>query len=451
MISTLGNPNFASAILAFLTVISMGSFLLLELNKTYKIFSILSSVLSLYAIINSQSRQGIIVLLVGAITGFTFFMIRKFPRIRLTTLTASLSLSTVGILGMLQIGPLSKFLYKESVSVRGYYWRAGIEMFKDHLVTGVGQDSYGMYFKQYREIEYSLKYGFDITSSNAHNVPIQIFATSGIFSGIGYILLVILIFISGLRIMRAQDINRFKAGLVLFATWIGFQAQSIVSIDNNGVSIWGWILGGAILALGIQVESEEKNLPFNIGGRAKSSTVSLNLFSPIFSLLLLIPTLFLIILLYRAETDMFKIKTFTDPSRAELRQAVDEYAFRVINNPLANPYYKLQAALSIMDMGNEKIGFQQILELSDENPIDLNILRFIAFYENKNLNYLREAEVRTSISKYDPWDFQNLLELAKALKELGKVTESQSIVNLILTNAPNTQVATEARKIELRA
>jgi hypothetical protein len=36
------------------------------------------------------------------------------------------------LVGMLQIGPLEKFLYKPSVSVRGYYWRAGLEMFKDY-------------------------------------------------------------------------------------------------------------------------------------------------------------------------------------------------------------------------------------------------------------------------------------------------------------------------------
>lgn len=451
MISTLGNPNFASAMLAVLTIISAGSFLLMELSKTFKLLSVLTSALSLYAIINSQSRQGIIVLLVGAITSFTFIIIRKFPRFRLLTLTFCLSLSTVGTLGMLQIGPLTRFLYKESVSVRGYYWRAGTEMFKDHVITGVGQDGYGMFFKQYREIAYSLKYGFDITSSNAHNVPIQIFATSGMFSGIGYLLLLMLIFVSGLRIMRSKDISRFKSGLVLFSSWIGFQAQSMISIDNIGVSIWGWILGGAILALGMQVESEEKNYQFSSVSKNKSSTVSLNLFSPIFSLLILIPTLFLIVLLYRAETEMVKIRSFSDPSKVEFRQVVDEYAIKVLNNQLANPYYKFQAALSMMDMGNKMVGFQKILDLSNENPRDLNILGFIAFYENRNMNYLKEVEARTSIRKYDPWNFQNLFELAKALKEIGKSTESESIVNFILTYAPDTQVAIETRKIDWRA
>jgi citrate lyase subunit beta/citryl-CoA lyase len=34
----------------------------------------------------------------------------------------------ISILGMLQIGPLKDVLYKGSVSIRGYYWRAGLEM-----------------------------------------------------------------------------------------------------------------------------------------------------------------------------------------------------------------------------------------------------------------------------------------------------------------------------------
>ena len=104
-----------------------------------------------------------------------------------------------------------------------------------------------------------------------------------------------------------------------------------------------------------------------------------------------------------------------------------------------------------MDMGNEMVGFQKILDLSNENPRDLNLLGFIAFYENRNMNYLKEVEARTLIRKYDPWNFQNLFELAKALKELDKSTESESIVNFILTYAPDTQVAIETRKIDWRA
>ena len=66
-------------------------------------------------------------------------------------------------------------------------------MFLSSPLTGIGIDRYGAYFKEFRETQYSLNYGFDLTSSNAHNVPIQLFATGGIFVGGFYILILLFI------------------------------------------------------------------------------------------------------------------------------------------------------------------------------------------------------------------------------------------------------------------
>ena len=103
---------------------------------------------------------------------------------------------------MLQVGPLKEYLYKSSVSVRGFYWRAGYQMFIDHPLTGVGVDRYGVYFKQYREVQYPLNYGFSLNSTNAHNVPIQLFATGGIFVGIFYLLTISFIFYRGIYAIK---------------------------------------------------------------------------------------------------------------------------------------------------------------------------------------------------------------------------------------------------------
>ena len=51
------------------------------------------------------------------------------------------------VLGMLQKGPLQNLLYKDSVSVRGFYWRAAIEMLKSEPLFGVGSDRYGSFFR----------------------------------------------------------------------------------------------------------------------------------------------------------------------------------------------------------------------------------------------------------------------------------------------------------------
>ena len=167
------------------------------------------------------------------------------------------------MLGILQIGPLAEIIYKGSISVRGYYWRAGIKMFLNNPVFGVGFDRYGSNFKEYRDITYPLNYGFNLTSSNAHNTFIQFFATGGIFLGLAYLIL------NGYILKRAifalknfSGSNRLiVAGI--FSAWVAFHAQSLVSIDNLGISIWGWVLGGSIIGLSVSastpVGEERKN------------------------------------------------------------------------------------------------------------------------------------------------------------------------------------------------
>ncbi len=163
----------------------------------------------------------------------------------------------VAILGMLQIGPLEKFVYKPSVSVRGFYWRAGVEMFKNNPLFGVGIDRYGSYFMQYRELEYPIRYGYEITSSNAHNTFIQFFATGGFLVGLTYLLLLFFILmrgVIGLRTLKEDD-RMALAGIL--SAWIAFQAQSFISIDNVGISIWGWLLGGFIVGLSVSNSSDQ--------------------------------------------------------------------------------------------------------------------------------------------------------------------------------------------------
>jgi O-antigen ligase len=173
--------------------------------------------------------------------------------------------STIGfifsILGMLQIGPLQELLYKNSVSVRGYYWRAGIKMLQENLWFGVGLDNYGSFFKQYREVGYPLKYGYSLTSTNAHNVFIQHFATGGLLVGISYLLLTIFIFWRGIKsIKHFQGDERFVRS-VFFIAWLAFQGQSLISIDNIGISIWGWVLGGVVVALSNEANADKFNDP----------------------------------------------------------------------------------------------------------------------------------------------------------------------------------------------
>jgi hypothetical protein len=87
--------------------------------------------LSFYAIIKSQSLQGLITIAVALLAYTSIYIYLKNKRIGLVVILTSGIFGITAILGMLQIGPLSALLYKSSVTVRGYYWQAAVEMFID--------------------------------------------------------------------------------------------------------------------------------------------------------------------------------------------------------------------------------------------------------------------------------------------------------------------------------
>ena len=249
IITTLGNTNFAGASMAIFFILSFGQTFISSFSTFKRILVFCVSSILFLAILPTNARQALMILFFGIFLILLFKAYEFSKKIAYIFGIVGFTASIVAVLGTLQIGPLSDLLYKQSISVRGFYWRAGIEMFKDHPLFGVGVDNYGAFFKQYREAQYPLNYGFSITSSAAHNVFIQNFATGGVFVGTLYLLLQILVFYKGLTLIKNfKDEKRFIS-VIIFVGWLSFQAQSFVSIDNIGISIWGWILGGTIIGL----------------------------------------------------------------------------------------------------------------------------------------------------------------------------------------------------------
>jgi hypothetical protein len=154
----------------------------------------------------------------------------------------------VALVGALQKGPLAEIVYKTSVSLRGIYWNAGIKTGMDHPFTGAGFDSYGDWYRRSRS-EYGALVlpGPRVTTNSAHNVVIDIFSYGGfplLISYLGMVLLGALAIIKVLRRSRDYD----PVFVALCVAWIGYQLQSIISINQIGLAIWGWLLTGAVVA-----------------------------------------------------------------------------------------------------------------------------------------------------------------------------------------------------------
>ena len=442
VISTLGNPNFAAAVMAIMGVITFSSILIDTFQYTQRLLAALISILLLFVIYRSNARQGLLAYSLGVGIFLIIWLWTKNKKLGILATIAGLIIFLISILGMLQFGPLERYLYKPSVSIRGYYWRAGIEMLRSHPFFGVGIDSYGLYFKEFREVSYPLKYGFDITSSNAHNTFIQFFATGGLFLGLAYLLLNGYILKQAIYGIRNLNGNNRMYLAAIFSAWIAFHAQSLISIDNIGISIWGWILGGSIVGLSVSASENGKELFF----QQKKNAINLTrVMTSGFSTLLVIV---LVVMLYRGESNSYNSFQNVNSQDPTSRNYFKELQLKAINTPLNDPTYSLFAASRLIQSGFVDEGLAETKKIYLQNPRNLDGLLLLALtYEQ--LNNLPEAiSYREKIVKLDPWNAKNYLALGKYYKQQGDLDKSKEILEKILSFAPTNQIADQA-KIEL--
>ena len=444
IISTLGNPNFAAAVMAIMGVMMFSSIFISTFQYTQRIVAVVISILLLFVIYKSNARQGLLSYVLGVGIFLIIWLWTKNKKLGILAAVAGLAISIVSILGMLQFGPLEKYLYKPSVSIRGYYWRAGIEMLRSHPFFGVGIDSYGLYFKEYREVGYPLAYGFEITSSNAHNTFIQFFATGGFFLGLAYLLLNGYILKQAIYGIRNLTGNNRLYLVAVFSAWIAFHAQSLVSIDNIGISIWGWILGGSIVGLSVSATATENEK--EVFSQQKKNAINLSrVMTSSFSTLLVV---ILVVILYRGETNSYKSSLNVNLQDPTSRNYFKELQLKAINTPLNDPTYSLFAASRLIQSGYVDEGLAEAKRIYLQNPRNLDaLLLFALTYEQ--LNNLPEAtSYREKIAELDPWNAKNYLAIGKYYKQQGDLGKSREMLEKILSFAATDQIADQA-KIEL--
>ena len=442
VISTLGNPNFAAAVMAVMGVLTFSSAFISAFKLKYRIFAVGLSMLLLFVIYRSNARQGLLAYALGIGIFLIVWILIKNKTVGILSAALGMIVFIISILGMLQVGPLEKYLYKPSVSIRGYYWRAGIEMLFNHPFFGVGIDSYGAYFKEYREVNYPLTYGFQITSTNAHNTFIQFFATGGLILGLTYLALngyILKQAVSGLKNLTGS--NRLYLSAI-FSAWAAFHAQSLISIDNIGISIWGWVLGGAIIGLthsGNVLTNASEEFP-----QFKRNVI--NLSKSVTSGCATALAIVLVVLLYRGESNSYNGTETVNLQDSTSRTYFKDLQLKVINTPLNDPTYKLFAASRLIQAGFVDEGLQEIYRILADNPRNQDALNLLALTFEQLSNFSRAIEFREKIVLLDPWNAENYLALGNDYKKQGNLAKSNAMLLKILSFATANPIADQAKE-----
>ena len=258
ILGTFGNPNFIGAFLGLFAASLVAYTFKQGVRIELRIGAALVFLVAIYEIIDSSAIQGRVVVAAGlAIVGF--YLVRsKFENV--WAQVGYLFFVTTGgvfaLLGALQIGPLTKYIYKTSVSLRGEYWQAGWNMGSDHPLTGVGFDTYGDWYRRARDTQALVLPGPNVTTNAAHNVPFDVFAFGGWPLFLSYIAILLLSVVAIIKVtmrVRAYD----GVFVTLTTAWVCYQLQAVISINQIGLAIWGWLFGGALIAYEIATKPKK--------------------------------------------------------------------------------------------------------------------------------------------------------------------------------------------------
>ena len=297
IIGTLGNPNFQSGFVAMALIPSV-----MFLKSTKNSFITIPATIAVFGItlLITESTQGYVAVAAAfSITSLIYLWFREYKKIFLIGLILTALSSLFAVFGMLNRGPLSYYLYKPSVRSRGEMWQTASDMIKDNPYFGVGLDSLGDYSLKYRnEKTYN---GIAEYIDNCHNFFLQFAATGGLALAIIYIFIVILTLFSFIKIILSM--SKFEPFIIsLFAAWIVFQLQSIISPATIPTLVWNFVISGSVIGLASNssIELSTETSPKYIN--KKSNKVEKNVFKyKVSGIFLLVSSLFITLPLVNAD------------------------------------------------------------------------------------------------------------------------------------------------------
>jgi O-antigen ligase len=245
--STFGNPNFHAAFLGMTLMVCLVKVLDPSSRTWVRIFLVLLSLGSLVGIFATKSIQGFVAPLIASILVFAFIALQS-KRFRLfgfgIFLFIGATLTTL-VFNLAKLPVLTALYQDVSVVSRRYYWEAAINMLLNSPIRGVGMDGYGDWFLRSRS-QNAFDFNRGLLTNSSHNQVLDIAANGGVVLASLYLFLMFFTVRQILKQFKSQGTPNFNF-MALTGFWFAYQIQSLISINQIGIGIWGWISTGLIL------------------------------------------------------------------------------------------------------------------------------------------------------------------------------------------------------------
>lgn len=207
----------------------------------------------------SESAQGVLALLAGSalVVGIVAWERRSIlTRVWSERRRAAFGLGAVALAGLaatavLLIGYLSEQFADAGGRERRQLWGTAVDLWQEQPVLGHGAGAFAWLFTSNRPRSHATANTF-LDADAPHSVFLDMAVSGGAVLFLAYLAVVLAtgyVLVTGLR--RAQGEHRLLLG-AFGGAWIGYQVQSLVSIDVPPLAVLHWALTGAIVVLGRQ-------------------------------------------------------------------------------------------------------------------------------------------------------------------------------------------------------
>ena len=432
VVGTLGNPDFFSGIVGTAAIASVW-LVIREEDIRFRVAGGVLLLFELFVLKRCGSIQGVVAFALGT----TFLLIVWLWQLKRNIGVAAGIVSALGLIpivfGLLNKGPAARFVFRGSFHNRVDYWHAALNMFKAHPWFGVGLERFGQNYGQYAtQIQVVQGQGTD----NAHNVFLQLLATGGLLVILPYLFLILVIFISAIRAVRKAVGTERIDTVALLSMWLSLLFISTISIDNLGVAVWFWILGGALYGVSRrrpEGKSVSKNQVKKLSG--KKTSEDSNYLAPIVALLVSIVVLIVMVPAWRSSATLLQVqRQGFGGTQAQAAVRIDSAAEIQSNN--------IQVKASLADIalrvGAMDEGLKLIASINrqDHRSVDGNYLGAAAYEGLKN--YKAALPYRLRLLHLDPWNRPNMLQIVTdyvALKDMQKAREMSSRLSRLYPNS----------------
>ena len=228
------HPNFLAMYLSPCFIISFSNTLKNPYRK-YRFYWLLSSVLIIFTTILTQSIGALISIIIAS----TIYLLLTKHITRKNKFLLGLSFLLLVIVSISILSPKINNLFttsRSSMHSRIIIWRSATRILEDNLLFGIGAGNFQSYYLNYQK--YFPPY-LEWSSPQPHNVFLAFWIQLGIFGFLGFLLILIWFYRSGVAILKKEALS---ASLIAIMSVILIHGLIDTTYWKNDLSIVFWLL-----------------------------------------------------------------------------------------------------------------------------------------------------------------------------------------------------------------